>query len=108
MAETASFDPAAFRSLGLVLFFLMVTWQCFDCADVVHSGALKGAGDTRFIMLWMLFCAFGFWLPLLFLAYWKWPTMPALWSTMIAYVVLICFGTAYRWRRGPWRAIKMI
>ena len=108
VADAATFDPAAFRSLGLVLFFLMVAWQCFDCADVVLSGALKGAGDTRFIMLWMLFCAFGFWLPLLFLAYWKWPTMPALWSTMIAYVVLICFGTAYRWRRGPWRSIKMI
>ena len=41
-------------------------------------------------------------------AAWKWPTMPALWSTMIAYVVLICLGTAYRWRRGPWRSIKMI
>ena len=34
--------------------------------------------------------------------------MPALWSTMIAYVVLICVGTWIRWRRGPWRSIKLV
>ena len=108
VADAATFDPAAFRSLGFVLFLLMLAWQCFDCADVVLSGALKGAGDTRFVMLWMLFSAFGFWMPLLFLVFWRWPTMPALWSTMIAYVVLICCGTVWRWCRGPWRSIKLI
>ena len=108
VASTATFDRAAFRSLGFTLFSLMMAWQCFDCADVVLSGALKGAGDTHFVMGWMLVCAFGFWLPLLFLVYWLHPTMPALWSTMIAYVVVICVGTWIRWRRGPWRSIKLV
>ena len=108
MADAAAFNPAEFLSLGFVLFILMVAWQCFDCADVVLSGALKGAGDTHFVMGWMLVCAFGIWLPLLFLVYWLHPTMPALWSTMIAYVVLICVGTWIRWRRGPWRNIKLV
>ena len=57
MADAAAFDPAAFLSLGFTLFVLMVAWQCFDCADVVLSGALKGAGDTHFVMFWMLLCA---------------------------------------------------
>ena len=108
MADASAFNPAEFVSLGFVLFVLMVAWQCFDCADVVLSGALKGAGDTHFVMGWMLVCAFGIWLPLLFLVYWLHPTMPALWSTMIAYVVLICVGTWIRWRRGPWRNIKLV
>ena len=108
MANADAFDPSAFMSLGFTLFALMVAWQCFDCADVVLSGALKGAGDTHFVMGWMLVCAFGFWLPLLFVVYWLHPTMPALWSTMIAYVVVICVGTWYRWCRGPWRNIKLV
>ena len=108
VANTATFDRNAFQSLGFTLFSLMMAWQCFDCADVVLSGALKGAGDTHFVMRWMLCCSFGFWMPLLFSVYWLHPTMPALWSTMIAYVALICAGTWIRWRRGPWRSIKLV
>ena len=108
VADTATFDHAAFRSLGFTLFLLMMAWQCFDCADVVLSGALKGAGDTHFVMIWMLLCSFGLWMPLLFLVYWLHPTMPALWSTMIAYVFVICVGTWFRWRRGPWHTIRLV
>ena len=108
VADTATFDHVAFKSLGFTLFLLMMAWQCFDCADVVLSGALKGAGDTHFVMIWMLLCSFGLWMPLLFLVYWLHPTMPALWSTMIAYVFVICVGTWFRWRRGPWRTIRLV
>ena len=101
-------DLPTFLALGGTLFLLMVAWQFFDAADVVLSGALKGAGDTRFVMVWMLVCAFFFWLPLVFLVYRVHPTMPALWATMIAYVVVICLGTVVRWRRGAWRKIRVI
>ena len=106
-AETAG-ARQEFFSTGFWLMALMATWQVFDATDVIVSGALKGAGDTRFVMLWMLVCAFGFWMPLLFLVYSRWPTMPALWSTMIAYVVVICIGTLCRWLRGPWRSIRLV
>ena len=97
-----------FYSLGFVLFLLMAAWQLFDATDVIVSGALKGAGDTKFVMWWMVAVAFGLWLPLVWaVAAWR-NTMPALWGTMIVYVVVICVGTLLRWRGGRWRRIKLV
>ncbi|MBR0197922.1 MAG: MATE family efflux transporter [Kiritimatiellae bacterium] len=99
---------ARFYSLGFVLMVLMVAWQLFDATDVVISGALKGAGDTKFVMWWMVFVAFGIWLPLVWNVSVFYNTMPALWGTMIVYVAVICVGTIIRWRRGKWSRIKLV
>lgn len=97
-----------FMSLGFILFLLMAAWQCFDTADVTIAGALKGAGDTKFVMMLMLVCAFLIWMPLLFIVNHYHPTMPALWATMIVYIIIISIATLARWKWGPWRKIKLI
>lgn len=101
-------DLAGFYSLGFMLSVLMATWQMFDAADVVVAGALKGAGDTKFVAWWMVVVAFGLWLPMVFAVKALHNTMPALWSTMVAYVVIICAGEIVRWRRGRWESIKLV
>ena len=110
-SDALSVDAAAlsrFHSLGFTLFTLMAAWQLFDAADVIISGALKGAGDTKFVMWWMSICAFGLWMPLVW-AVAKWHnTMTALWGTMVIYVVVICAGTLVRWYNGGWKRIKLV
>ena len=101
-------DPAAFRALGTTLLCLMSAWMLFDAADVILCGALKGAGDTKFVMVWMLLNAFLLWLPLVFVVRAVHNTMPALWGTMIVYVVVISAGSLVRWRRGAWRRIRIL
>ena len=99
---------STFYALGFWLFLLMAAWQVFDATDVIVSGALKGAGDTHFVMWWMTFCAFGLWLPLVWVVA-KWHnTMTALWGTMVVYVVVICAGTLARWYNGGWKRIKLV
>ena len=99
---------STFYALGFWLFLLMAAWQMFDATDVIVSGALKGAGDTHFVMWWMTFCAFGLCLPLVWAVAKLHNTMTALWGTMVVYVVVICAGTLLRWYNGGWKRIKLV
>ena len=107
-ASRAGESAEVFHSLGFTLFALMAAWQVFDAADVILSGALKGGGDTKFVMWWMLVVAFAVWLPIVFVVRRFHNTMPALWSTMVVYVVVIFVGSLVRWRRGKWKSIKVV
>lgn len=88
-----------FISLGRTLFFVMAAWLVFDGADTVLSGALKGAGDTKFVMSWM-FISTVLWIPVVFFVRSISNTMPALWAAQIVYVALMFAGSAIRWHRG--------
>ena len=104
-------DPLLFEefvSTGFTLLILMALWQVFDAADIILSGALKGAGDTSFVMWWILIAAFGFWLPLVFAVVKFHNTIPALWATMVVYVALMFVGSIIRWKRGKWKSIKVL
>ena len=107
-ASRAGASSPEFHALGFILFVLMAAWQVFDAADVILSGALKGGGDTKFVMWWMLIVAFVIWLPIVFCVRKFHNTMPALWSTMIVYVVIIFLGSWIRWCRGRWKMVKLI
>ena len=106
-ASRAGASSDVFHSLGFTLFALMAAWQVFDAADVILSGALKGGGDTKFVMWWMLVVAFVIWLPIVFAVRRFHNTMPALWATMIVYVAVIFVGSLVRWRRGNWRKVRL-
>jgi len=111
LAIYAPADPAValqFHELGSVLFVLMAIWEIFDAADVILSGALKGVGDTRFVMLWMLIVAFLVWLPMVWIVHVTHNTMTWLWGTTIIYMVIICAGSIWRWRRGKWKNIRLV
>ena len=97
-----------FVSLGSTLFLWMAAWQVFDATDIIISGALKGAGDTKFVFWWMFIVAFCVWLPIVGIVAHVGGSMSDLWGTMVVYVVIICIGSFIRWRRGSWRNISLV
>lgn len=96
-----------FYSTGFMLFVCLCGWMLFDATDIIVSGALKGAGDTRFVMAWMFVASFLIWLPVVFLVAEFRNTITALWATQVFYVVVISAGTVLRWRGGKWKFIRL-
>ena len=107
-ASGAGEAAAKFHALGRTLFLVMFAWLLFDAASAILSGALKGTGDTKFVMGWLLVGSFFIWLPLVFAVRRFHNTMPALWGTLVVDVCVLFFGTWVRWRRGKWKEIRLV
>jgi Na+-driven multidrug efflux pump len=56
----------------------------------------------------MFISSFVIWLPVVFIVAKFHNTMPALWATMVGYVLVIMSGTLIRWRRGRWAKIQIL
>lgn len=100
-------DPAVL-ALGHRLLILSAFFQAFDAINIIASGALRGAGDTRWMAMVMFLFAYLFFLPLAlalaFLA--KWGAIGA-WIGATAYIIVLSGFLFTRFRRGHWRTINI-
>lgn len=104
-----TFDPDAVVALGRWLLIIMTLWGGFDVGNLVLSGALKGAGDTRFVMLYSVGAAWGFMVPgVLVITLVLDAGVLALWSWVMAYIAVLGAGYVLRYRSGVWKSIRVI
>lgn len=101
-------DPVAFMRMGRTLMYLMTAWGVFDTVTVVLIGALKGVGDTRFVMLYLSLASWLFWVPGEVLIFRNGGTIVHAWTWMAVYVSVLSFGFALRWHQGKWKTIQVI
>jgi len=79
-----------------------------DAANVVFSGALRGAGDTRWVMIvsgilhWVMACGAFLFIKVLVLP----PVL--VWVFFIAFVFSLCLSMFLRHRRGKWMSISLV
>ncbi len=100
---------AEIRPIAVVALRFIAVFSLFDTVNVVFSAALKGAGDTRFIMFVVLLAS----LVMLVL-----PSYVALvllgadivvgWSILTIYIIVLSFAFLDRFLGGKWQSMRVI
>jgi multidrug resistance protein, MATE family len=105
-AELADF--AELRHTTVVLLRFVAAYSLFDAMCVIFSGALKGAGDTRFILITSFVLT-----PAPVAAAWlgmRYFGLGLLWCWIVVTLWICAFGVTYglRFLHGRWREMRVI
>lgn len=121
--EGTGLDPEALYRTAKWLLVMMAAWGLFDTVNIILSGVLKGAGDTRFAMLYSVGMGWGLWIPgTLGIAWrlnrlqrspggvpdWMFGGIVPIWLWMTIFVLVLAVGFAWRFRSGRWKSIVLI
>lgn len=95
--------------LGRYLLIMMAAWGMMDAVNLVISGALKGAGDTRFVMYYSVAMAWGLWMvgEVVILRVLRLGILPA-WAWLMFYVIVMAVGFLWRYRSGRWKTLELL
>ena len=95
-------------SLGHQLLILAAVFQLFDAIAIVMGGALRGAGDTRWMLMITFVTAYVVFIPLAttFAFYFDGGALGA-WIGAAAYIVVLSCFMWWRFHSGRWRAINI-
>jgi MATE family multidrug resistance protein len=95
--------------LATALLRFVALYSIFDVLSIVYAAALKGAGDTRFVMI--MICALSVGILIV-------PTYVAIeiagagilagWTIATAYVSLLGVAFSLRFRHGKWKGMRVI
>lgn len=91
------------------LLLILAGWGIMDAANFIIGGALKGAGDTHFVMYFHTAIAWGFFALgeiVLVLVLGAGPIAAWLWCLL--YITLLGLGLCLRFRSGRWKKIDIL
>jgi MATE family multidrug resistance protein len=107
-ASALSEKDAAVRHLAILLLRFVAAYNLFDATLMVFAGAIKGAGDTQFILRVSLVLATllagGTWLVV---EYFRWNVL-ACWGLVTIWVCSAAIIYAWRFLEGEWRRMRVI
>ena len=90
------------------MLLLMTFWGLLDTVSIVLSGALKGAGDTRFVMVYMIVGSWGILVPGTLILLYLGSGILGLWVWLAVYVCVLAIGFWWRWKQGHWQHVRVI
>ncbi|MBW7865280.1 MAG: MATE family efflux transporter [Candidatus Hydrogenedens sp.] len=94
--------------LGHRLLILAAFFQAFDAVNIICMGALRGAGDTRWMMWMTAFMSYGFCLPLsIFFAFVLGLETYGAWMGATLFIMVLSGVLFHRFNSGQWRHIQI-
>jgi len=103
-AAYADIRETTARLLAYVAFYCL-----FDSLTIIFCGALKGAGDTAFVMWNMTVgCIFVLIIPAYALRALGWWSLDSLWLVFSVYVSVLAVASYVRFRLGRWRKLRLV
>jgi MATE family multidrug resistance protein len=105
-------DPQGFTeiySFSVILLRFVAVYSLFDTMNIIFCSAIKGAGDTRFVMFATVILTLCVLIVPTYLAIvvFKYSLMVA-WILASAYVILLGVVFCLRFRNGKWKAMRVI
>ncbi len=107
-SKDAAYSAAELLVVGRTMLLLMTFWGLLDTVSIVLSGALKGAGDTRFVMVYMIVGSWGILVPGTLILLYLGSGILGLWVWLAVYVCVLAIGFWWRWKQGHWQHVRVI
>ena len=92
-----------------ILLVMLAIWGIADATAIILSGALKGAGDTHFVMYFQSAVAWGFLVvgQLLIVFVFE-GGVYASWTCTLVYIIILGIGFTLRFRSSRWKSIDLL
>ena len=108
----AKADPALFaqvEKITIILLYFVAFYSMFDTMNIIFSNALRGAGDTRFVMFTAVTLS---WISMIIPTYlgsvvYNWG-LCATWAFLTLYIVLLGVVFYKRFLGGKWESMRVI
>ena len=102
-------DPADMLELGRALLIFVACYSLVDGAAIIYSAALKGAGDTLFILLLTLVLSWSIMvLPVYLSTTYFGAGVRTSFAFIMAYITALAVGFYLRYRGGKWKHMRVI
>jgi MATE family multidrug resistance protein len=102
-------DYKSIKDLAIVLLKFVAIYSIFDTFNIMFSAALKGAGDTKYIMVVIIILTlFALVIPSYLTVYYLKGNIYILWLVFSIYIVLLGLSFYIRFCFGKWKIMRVI